>query len=138
MLIAPRLKPTRRRIATTYDDDVNCRRVCSRCMRLHTSFLNKYLELKEKTKAKKTIIPKNDYETQKKLKSLQNKQSKVEREIADLERAVKIMDSELEINYEQTILKPNFFENYNGKKDQLAVLLKKWEVVAEELMIIEG
>ena len=96
------------------------------------------LELKEKIKAKKTIIPKNDYETQKKLKSLQNKQSKVEREIADLERAVKIMDSELEINYEQTILKPNFFENYNGKKDQLAVLLKKWEVVAEELMGIEG
>ena len=96
------------------------------------------LELKEKIKAKKTIIPKNDYETQKKLKSLQNKQSKVEREIADLERAIKTMDSELEINYEQTILKPNFFENYNGKKDQLAVLLKKWEVVAEELMGIEG
>ena len=96
------------------------------------------LELKEKIKAKKTIIPKNDYETQKKLKSLQNKQSKVEREIADLEQAIKTMDSELEINYEQTILQPNFFENYNGKKDQLAVLLKKWEVVAEELMGIEG
>ena len=96
------------------------------------------LELKEKIKAKKTIIPKNDYETQKKLKSLQNKQSKVELEIADLERAIKTMDSELEINYEQTILQPNFFENYNGKKDQLAVLLKKWEVVAEELMGIEG
>jgi ATP-binding cassette subfamily F protein 3 len=96
------------------------------------------LELKEKIKAKKTIIPKNDYETQKKLKSLQNKQSKVESEIADLERAIKTMDSELEINYEQTILQPNFFENYNGKKDQLAVLLKKWEVVAEELMGIEG
>ena len=96
------------------------------------------LELKEKIKAKKTIIPKNDYETQKKLKSLQNKQSKVEREIADLERAIKTMDSELEINYEQTILQPNFFENYNGKKDQLAVLLKKWEVVAEELIGIEG
>ena len=96
------------------------------------------LELKEKIKAKKTIIPKNDYETQKKLKSLQNKQSKVESEIADLERAIKTMDSELEINYEQTILQPNFFENYNGKKDQLAVLLKKWEVVAEELIGIEG
>ena len=96
------------------------------------------LELKEKIKAKKTIIPKNDYETQKKLKSLQNKQSKVEREIADLERAIKTMDSELEINYEQTILQPNFFEKYNGKKDQLAVLLKKWEVVAEELIGIEG
>ena len=96
------------------------------------------LELKEKIKAKKTIIPKNDYETQKKLKSLQNKQSKVEREIGELERAIKTMDSELEINYEQTILQPNFFENYNGKKDQLAVLLKKWEVVAEELMGIEG
>ena len=96
------------------------------------------LELKEKIKAKKTIIPKNDYETQKKLKSLQNKQSKVEREIADLEQAIKTMDSELEINYEQTILQPNFFEKYNGKKDQLAVLLKKWEVVAEELIGIEG
>jgi len=96
------------------------------------------LELKEKIKVKKTIIPKNDYETQKKLKSLQNKQSKVEREIADLEQAIKTMDSELEINYEQTILQPNFFENYNGKKDQLAVLLKKWEVVAEELIGIEG
>ena len=96
------------------------------------------LELKEKIKVKKTIIPKNDYETQKKLKSLQNKQSKVEREIADLERAIKTMDSELEINYEQTILQPNFFEKYNGKKDQLAVLLKKWEVVAEELIGIEG
>ena len=96
------------------------------------------LELKEKIKAKKTIIPKNDYETQKKLKSLQNKQSKVESEIADLERAIKTMDSELEINYEQTILQPNFFEKYNGKKDQLAVLLKKWEVVAEELIGIEG
>ncbi len=48
------------------------------------------------------------------------------------------MDSELEINYEHTILQPNFFEKYNGKKDQLAVLLKKWEVVAEELMEIEG
>ena len=95
------------------------------------------LEHKEKVKNEKASVPKNDYETQKKLKSLQNKQSKVEREIADLEQELKKIDQELEHNYDQMIAQPNFFEGYHGKKDKLAVLLKKWEVVAEELMELE-
>ena len=90
-----------------------------------------------KVKNEKASVPKNDYETQKKLKSLQNKQSKVEREIADLEQELKKIDQELEHNYDQMIAQPNFFEGYHGKKDKLAVLLKKWEVVAEELMELE-
>jgi hypothetical protein len=35
------------------------------------------------------------------------------------------------------IAQPNFFEGYHDKKDKLLVLLKKWEVVAEELMELE-
>ena len=92
------------------------------------------LELKDKIKSQKPAISKNDYESQKKLKSLQNRQSKIEREIADLEKELKVADMALENNYEQTIAQANFFEKYNGKKDQLSLLIKKWEVVAEELM----
>ena len=92
------------------------------------------LELKDKIKSQKPAISKNDYESQKKLKSLQNRQSKIEREIADLEKELKVADMALENNYEQTIAQANFFEKYNGKKDQLGLLMKKWEVVAEELM----
>ena len=96
------------------------------------------LELKEKVKSQKPALSKNDYESQKKLKSLQNRQSKIEREIAELEKELKISDAALESNYEQTIAQANFFEHYNGKKDQLGLLMKKWEVVAEELMEFES
>ena len=58
--------------------------------------------------------------------------------IVDLENDIKAIDLELEINYEATIIEPNFFEKYNGKKDHLAVLMQKWEAVAEELIVIEN
>jgi ATP-binding cassette subfamily F protein 3 len=96
------------------------------------------LELKDKVKSQKPAVNKNDYESQKKLKSLQNRQSKIEREIATLEKELKVSDTALENNYEQTIAQANFFEKYNGKKDQLGLLMKKWEVVAEELMEFES
>jgi len=96
------------------------------------------LELKDKVKSQKPAVSKNDYESQKKLKSLQNRQSKIEREIAALEKELKVSDTALENNYEQTIAQANFFEKYNGKKDQLSLLMRKWEVVAEELMEFES
>ena len=96
------------------------------------------LELKDKVKSQKPAVSKNDYESQKKLKSLQNRQSKIEREIADIEKELRLSDTALEKNYEQTIAQANFFEKYNGKKDQLGLLMKKWEVVAEELMEFES
>jgi len=96
------------------------------------------LELKDKVKSQKPAVNKNDYESQKKLKSLQNRQSKIECEIAALEKELKVSDTALENNYEQTIAQANFFEKYNGKKDQLGLLMKKWEVVAEELMEFES
>lgn len=79
----------------------------------------------------------NDYQLQKKIKSLQNKQSKIERTIADLEKEIKSIDVELEINYDATIALPNFFEGYNQKKEKLAKAMEQWEEVVEELMQFE-
>lgn len=94
------------------------------------------LERVEKVKKKK-VEPSNDYQRQKKLKSLQNKQSKAERRIADLEKEIKDIDFELEINYEATIAQANFFESYNQKKEALSKTMEQWEKIVEELMQYE-
>ena len=96
------------------------------------------LERTDKEKKSKTANNANDYQLQKKIKSLQNKQSKVESEINDLEAKVKEIDRELEVNYEETIAQPNFFDQYHSKKETLEKLLSKWEQISEELMKIES
>ena len=70
---------------------------------------------------------KNDYETQKKQKSLQNKLSNVESEISKLEKEIKAIDKQLADQYEETISKENFFEGYNAKKQKLESLMNSWE-----------
>ncbi|MDG1053453.1 MAG: ABC-F family ATP-binding cassette domain-containing protein [Flavobacteriaceae bacterium] len=95
------------------------------------------LERVVKVKKKKEETNINDYQLQKKIKSLQNKQSKIERTIADLEKEIKSIDVELEINYDATIALPNFFEGYNQKKEKLAKAMEQWEEVVEELMQFE-
>ena len=96
------------------------------------------LERVEKVKSKKKATNENDYQTQKKLKSLQNKQLKVETQIADLEKEIKAIDLELQINYEATIAQPNFFDIYNKKKEVLAESMLRWEAILEELMELEA
>ena len=96
------------------------------------------LERVVKVKKKKEETSINDYQLQKKIKSLQNKQSKVERTIADLEKEIKAIDFELEVNYEATIAQPNFFEGYNQKKKDLAKAMEQWEEIVEELMQFES
>jgi ATP-binding cassette subfamily F protein 3 len=96
------------------------------------------LERVDKVKSKKKTTNENDYQTQKKLKSLQNKQSKVETQIADLEKEIKAIDLELQINYEATIAQPNFFDIYNKKKEVLAESMLRWEAILEELMELEA
>jgi ATP-binding cassette subfamily F protein 3 len=96
------------------------------------------LERTDKEKKSKTANNANDYQLQKKIKSLQNKQSKVESEINGLEAKVKEIDRELEVNYEETIAQPNFFDQYHSKKETLEKLLSKWEQISEELMKIES
>jgi len=81
------------------------------------------VEKKPQTQSAKS----NDYALQKQEKSLRNKLSKVEDQIATLEREIKTIDLELEINYDQTISIPHFFDQYQEKKKQLALYMKKWE-----------
>ena len=95
------------------------------------------LERVVKVKKEKEETKINDYQLQKKIKSLQNKQSKVERTIADLEKEIKAIDFELEVNYEATIALPNFFEGYNQKKKDLTKAMEQWEKIVEELIQFE-
>ncbi|MAB57668.1 MAG: glycosyl transferase family 2 [Aequorivita sp.] len=82
-------------------------------------------EVKEKRSAGE------EYEIQKKLKSAKNKLSNVEASIAALEKEIANIDTELLINYEETIAKPHFFEKYQEKKKKLKKLMEEWEVLQE-------
>ena len=74
-----------------------------------------------------------DYKLQKKEKSLKNRLSKLEVNIAGLEKKIKAIDLELEINYEQTISEANFFESYHEKKKELSRNIENWERLVEEI-----
>lgn len=73
------------------------------------------------------------YEDQKKIKSLNNKLSNVESKINQLEKAIKAIDLELEINYDKITSKPNFFDNYQKKKKDLQDYMDKWEAIQLEI-----
>lgn len=77
--------------------------------------------------------PKQSYEDQKQLKSLNNRLSKLESSIAVLERSIKAIDVEMEINYDQAISKPGFFDEYQSKKDQLNKFMSDWEQITERI-----
>ena len=76
---------------------------------------------------------KQSYEDQKQLKSLNNRLSKVESSIAVLERSIKAIDVEMEINYDQAVSKPGFFDDYQSKKDQLNKFMSDWEQITERI-----
>ena len=76
---------------------------------------------------------KHSYEEQKKLKSLNNKLSKVEAKINALEKEIKEIDVALEVNYDETISEENFFDKYQQKKDDLEQLMMEWEEVQETI-----
>jgi len=79
------------------------------------------------------VSNKQTYEDQKKLKSLNNKLSNTEAKINQLEKEIKEIDVELATNYDQVVAQPNFFDNYQAKKDQLSELMEIWEKITIEL-----
>ena len=81
----------------------------------------------------KTSNNKRSYESQKKLKSLQNRLSKLEVAIAALEKDIKAIDIELEINYEATVSAPNFFDTYQAKKAEIESHMQQWEALTETI-----
>ena len=78
----------------------------------------------------------NDYQQQKRLKSLKNKLSGVEKKIAALEKEIAEIDHELLMNYDATIAKEGFFDAYEGKKKLLEGLMGDWEALSEEMEAI--
>lgn len=76
---------------------------------------------------------KQSYEDQKRAKSLNNKLSKVESTINQLEKEIKNIDIDLATNYDEVVSDPNFFDKYQAKKDQLNALMLEWESLQEEI-----
>jgi len=70
---------------------------------------------------------KQSYEEQKKVKSLNNKLSNTESKINQLEKEIKEIDVDLATNYDVVVSDENFFTKYQNKKDELEMLMKKWE-----------
>ncbi|MEX0315573.1 MAG: ABC-F family ATP-binding cassette domain-containing protein [Allomuricauda sp.] len=92
----------------------------------------------KKNQPKEAVAPKqNDYQAQKKIKSLKNKLSGVEKKISDLEKDIANIDHEMLMDYDATIAKPGFFDDYQGKKDQLESLMKTWEELSNKLETLE-
>ena len=93
-------------------------------------------EVERKTIVKSSVKlteNKQSYESQKKLKSLNNRLSKIETTISSLEQEIKDIDLQLEVNYDATISKPNFFDLYQGKKSKLKDLIEQWEKLLETI-----
>jgi len=89
---------------------------------------------------KKDIIKKEapkdkslSYDEQKKNKALQNKLSKVESQIKQLEIDIQKDDKLLESEYDKHIEDASFFIAYNKKKKDLDNLLEEWETVQMEI-----
>ncbi|WP_396182365.1 ABC-F family ATP-binding cassette domain-containing protein [Flavobacterium sp.] len=80
-------------------------------------------------KENKTVL----YEDQKKNKSLQNRLSKIESQIKQLEIDIQNDDKALMSNYDKHIEDASFFMAYNKKKQELDKLLEDWEVIQGEI-----
>jgi ATP-binding cassette subfamily F protein 3 len=80
-----------------------------------------------------TSNSKASYEDQKKNKSLQNRLSKIESQIKQLEKDIQHDDKALASNYNKHIEDASFFMAYNKKKTELDKLLLDWELVQEEI-----
>jgi ATP-binding cassette subfamily F protein 3 len=93
-------------------------------------------EVEKKDVVKKEVqkdSSKVSYEDQKKNKSLQNRLSKVESQIKQLEEEIRKDDKALEANYDKHIEDASFFTAYNRKKSDLDRLLGEWENVQVEI-----
>ncbi|WP_294823880.1 ABC-F family ATP-binding cassette domain-containing protein [uncultured Flavobacterium sp.] len=73
------------------------------------------------------------YEDQKKNKTLQNRLSKIESQIQELEKGIQKDDRALAEHPEKLTGDPSFFQAYEKKKKDLNALMEEWETVQEEL-----
>ncbi len=94
------------------------------------------VEKSDKVKASKkkdNQEEKRSFNDQKELKRLKNRLSKTEAKITKLEKELKAKDKELANNYEKTVTKPDFLNNYNDSKKKLEKLMAEWEELQLDL-----
>jgi ATP-binding cassette, subfamily F, member 3 len=92
------------------------------------------IEKKDVVKAAPKVEKKNlSFEDQKAQKSLQNRLSKVESQIQQLEKDIQKDDKELASNYDKHIENASFFAAYEKKKLDLEKLLADWEEIQMEI-----
>lgn len=73
------------------------------------------------------------YDDQKKAKTLQNRLSKVETLIQQLEKEIQNDDKALAENFDKYSQDQKFFSTYENKKHELEVLLQEWETIQLDL-----
>ncbi len=81
----------------------------------------------------KTAVKNLSFEEQKAQKALQNKLSKIESQIQQLEKDIQHDDKELASNYDKHLENASFFAAYENKKKELDQLLDNWEKIQEEI-----
>jgi len=94
-------------------------------------------EVEKKDVVKETVVQKENktlsYDEQKKQKALQNKLSKIESQVQELEKEIRKDDKALAEHYEKLMQDASFFTAYEKKKKELEQLLEEWENVQEEI-----
>ena len=88
---------------------------------------------KEQTSAKASKGGKQSHLDQKQKKKLQNKLSKIEADISDLEKKIINDDAEIAENFELVKENELFFKSYQEKKSNLEDLMTLWENVQEQM-----
>ena len=81
------------------------------------------------SKVKKSL----SYEEQKKLKALNNRLSKAESRITELEKKIKQFDADLAANYEKLMNDVKWFAGYEKTKKDLETTMNEWEEIQEEI-----
>jgi len=87
----------------------------------------------QKKEASKKVDFQMSKEDEKELKKMKNQLSKIETQIDNLEKEILELDASLAKDYETTSILPNFFENYNAKKNEIEKLMNDWTKLEEKV-----
>jgi len=88
---------------------------------------------KEKSSESSSKGGKQGHADQKQKKKLQNKLSKIESEISDLEKKIGSDDVEIAKNFDLLQENEQFFKAYQQKKSRVEELMASWEVIQEQI-----
>lgn len=104
--------------------------------------LDNMREAEKKLNAKKIVAKSqnsgSNNHNHKAIKALQRKIGNVESKISRFEKEIINLDAELAENFDKVSKQDGFFEKYQAKKDEVALLENDWEKLHEELEKLES